>query len=388
MKTYLNFFATLIIMLLVAGQAMAKVPPQGRQTLYKAQMLMDKELYSQAATLISQYVKATDESIHPQIFITLGGVYHLAGAKKEALTIFQKGYEANPDNEYLCMNTGIALYELEQFADAGIYLEKTFDLQEKSKPEILYQAGSAYYQGEDYSASAKVLTRLLDLEKSPRKEWIRLAVHALMEAKQIKRAEKMLLRYLAVNPNEAAYWELLAKLHLDRESYSKAASALEICYRLENPEKRNLEQLASLYRFLNAPLMAASTLHRAYGARPTPEEALKIAALTASAGRTQQAISYLEKNSKTPSGTLQRGMMLYHSRQFPKAKKLLEQCLTGPSKSKARFYLALCAWERRDWKTAETHLSKLSGSKEFKQRAAGSLAVLEDLDASRLESLL
>lgn len=386
MKQLAHFFTAFALIMLFASAAMAKIPPEGRQTLYKAQQHMDEKNYSQATKLIREYMETTSETIHEQIYITLGGAYHLAGNKKKSLATFRKGHQQHPKNEFLCLNTGILFYELEQFGNAGAYLEKAFSLQEKGSGDLLFQAGSAYYLGEKYSAAVKVLTRLLKLTPKPKSEWVRLTIHSMIEAKQTKQAERLLLTYLNLNPNQVAYWELLAKLYLDREAYKQAASALEVAYQIKDPDKAKLEQLAYLYRYLEAPLMAASTLQRAYGSTPSHKQVLKIAALTASAGRTEAAVNYLKRYGRTTPALLEQGKLLYQARQFEKAKAALTQCISQKAIPEARFYLALCAWEQRDWKTAHTLFSKLAGDKKLRQRAASSLAVIEDIETARREA--
>lgn len=386
MKTIHVLLVTLTLCLLSASLTLAKLPPEARQTLYKARLLMDEEKFTEAARMIEQYMETTREAVDAQVYTVLGGALHQAGKMEKALAVFRKGHAAYPNNEFLCLNTGITLYELKHYGEAGKYLEKTHSLQKPAKAELLFQAGSAYYLGEKYRDAARVLNRLLDQEKKPRKEWIRLAIHSLIEAGQLKRAESLLLRYLTMNPDESEYWKLLAKLHLDREEFSKAGAALEICYRLSTPTTQDLERLASLYNYQEAPLMAASTLLRAYGNSPKPEQALKVAALFASAGRTQQAVNYLQRHSGSNSITQEKGKLLYQARRFEEAETIFRQVLKTKSVPEARFFLALCAWERKDWKKAKQELSRIAGLKQYKGRTTGYLAVLDDLEAARKES--
>ncbi|WP_147820758.1 tetratricopeptide repeat protein [Salidesulfovibrio onnuriiensis] len=386
MNTARIFLAACALVLLLAGPASAKVPPLGRQALHKAQLLMDDKQYAQAAAMLHKYMESTREDIHAQVYLALGGALHLAGEKKQALSVFRKGHQAFPEDEFLCLNTGVVLYEMEQYAEAGRLFEKTHGLQKTGKPELLFQAGSAFYLGEDYKDAARVLQKLIAQSKEPRKEWIRLAIHSLIDAKQTRQAESMLLNYLNASPEDADYWKLLAKLHLDRESYSRAAAALEICCRLDEPSRQDLERLAAIYNYQQAPLMAAATLQRAYGASPSLEQALKIAALYASAGRTQQAVNYLDRHSKGGAAALEKGRMLYRSRRFEEAETALAPLAKSGSQPEARFFLALCAWERKDWKRARQELTRIAGLKEYMGQAKGYLAVLEDLEAVRREA--
>jgi tetratricopeptide (TPR) repeat protein len=259
-------------------------------------------------------------------------------------------------------------------------LEKAYGLQQPSRPEWLYQAGAAYYQGKMFGESVRVLHRLLKSAAAPRKEWIRLAIHALLESNRAPEAEKLLLDYLATSPREADYWRLLAKLNIEREQYARAGAALDICYRLNPPSIKDREQLASLFNYRNAPLLAASTLKTAYGRSPNREQALRVAALLASAGRTSQAVDYLDTHLGAGQGALEKGKYLYRARRFAQAESEFRKQLSLEDQPEARFYLALCAWERSDWKTARHELERIADLKAFRARTASYLTVLADLD--------
>ena len=364
----------------------AKLPPEARQAMHKAQMRMDDKDYPEAARILTAYMK-TAEDIPADAYLMLGGAHHLAGNKEKALAVFEKGAAAKPDHPGLALNSAITNYEMEHYARAGRLFEKAYDLTEPPKPDLLYQAGAAYYAGEKYDASATVMTRLIAMEKKPKKEWVRLAIHTMMGAGKTEQARTMLMRYLTASPGESPYWELLAKLHLDSERYVEAAAALEICYRLGKPSSGDIERLASLYAYVNAPLMATATLKRICPATPSAKQAQKIASLLAAAGRTSEAVRLLDASPDKASLAGDKGRFLYDARRFEEAETALKQGLSAAARQgQARFYLAMCAWERQDWKNAKANLSRVGKDKEYKQRAATWLAVIEDLEAARREA--
>ena len=385
MKTW---FLCLCLLLLGAAPAMAKLPPEARQAMHKAQLLMDKQSYGEAAQIMSGYMKTTQETIHEKVYLFYGGALYKSGERTQALAVFRKGFDQYPSSEYLSLNIGVALFEAERFAEAGRYLEKTHALQAVGKPNLLYQAGSAYYQGKAFTEAGRVLEKLIASSTPPRKEWIRLAVHALWEAKQTGRAVAMLNTFLSTAPEEAEYWRLLAKLHLERKEYAKAAASLDIYTRLRKPTAQDMEQLASLYSHLEAPLMAAATLKRAYASAPEQKNVLKVAALYASAGRIDAAVRHLDQYARNGSADLEKGRMLYQSRRFSEAETTLAKALDTPEDAEARLYLALCAWERRDWKAAKSQLERIAGMKRFRSQTANYLAVIDDIETARREASL
>ncbi|WP_291327542.1 tetratricopeptide repeat protein [Desulfovibrio sp. UCD-KL4C] len=387
MKKIYILTTTLLFITFFCIPCHAKLSPKTHQILYKTQLLLNDKQYAEAASILEEYINSSNEVIEDQVFLVLGGTMDKAGYKKKAYSTFIRGLEIYPKNELLCHNAAVAAYKLKRYIEAGKLLEKTYTLQKENDPETLFQAGSFYYQGEDFKSSARVLQKLILQTKSPSKKWILLAIHALLEDKQLEKTKLMLLKYLKSTPEDSAYWKLFAKLHLDNEQFSKAAAALEIAYRLKRPSLPELENLASIYRYKEAPLLAAETLVRAYGTSMKPDQALKLATLYASAGRIGEAINCLENNSKNGSTFLKKGKLLFKARNFDKAEKALNKALNTKDASEARFYIALCAWEHKDWKKAKEELDKISNIKKFKRRTAGYLDVLLSIETARLEAI-
>ncbi|ACS80146.1 tetratricopeptide repeat protein [Maridesulfovibrio salexigens] len=385
MKSISIFTITLLAIFCFAGPSFAKLPPQARQNLYKAQLLLDEEKYAEAATLIKKYMNSTTEPVDAQIFLVLGGAQLQTGNDKQAYDTFKRGFARHPDNLHLCRNTAVTAYKLERYNEAGMFLEKTYALQKPANPETLFQAGSIYYKGDNFKSSVRVLQKLIAQTKNPDKEWVSLAIHALLENGQPDRAKSLLLKYLERAPDDSAYWKLLAKLHMDKEQLEKTAAALEIAYRLKRPSQQELENLSSIYRYKEAPLLAAATLERAYGTAINSEQALKIATLYASAGRIKKAISCMDRYSQTKSTSLKKGILLFKSRRFNDAREAFKASLGTKNAGEARFYMALCAWELKDWQKAKQELKKITDGN-FTKRASGYLEVLLDIETAQIES--
>ncbi len=377
--------ALLLCCLLASTPCRAELSAGARQTLHTAQQLIDAKKYGQAADMLQKFVN-TQGKAEAQVWLSLGGALYKSGKKGPAAQAYAKGYAQHPGNKDLCLNAGITLYETKQYAQAATFLEKAYALQKPRKAELLFQAGSAFYQGKKYADAARVLQKLLAAQRTPNKDWIRLTIHALLNAGQNTRAESLILQYLNLSPGESSYWQLLARLHLNRGKYAQSAAALEICYRLKTPTRSELEKLASLYSYQRAPLLAAATLQRAYGRTPGPDKALKVAALFAAAGRTGQAVQYLDLHAVTNQAGLQKGKLLYQARRFEEAQIVFEQLLAAQNLPEARFYLALCAWERADWNRARQELQRVAGLKPFKNQISGYLSVLTDLELARREA--
>ena len=369
----------------------ADPPPEARQALFQAQALLDEQRPAEAARIMDQYLATTGKP-PAEAWLLLGLARYEAGKgandKSGALEAFRAGLKHFPDDPLLCRNLAVLLFEAGQYAEAAPLFEKAHGLQEKPEPELLYQAGSAWYLAGDYNASARVLDRLAATASPLEMEWIQLAVHAFLAAGNLDRAETMVLALLRDAPGDAARWELLAKIHLDRERFDKAAAALEMAYDLKSPTVRELEQLADLYVYVNAPLRAVSVLERAHGAAPDGEWAVRLAELYADSGRVDQAVGILERASVSTDALLAKGKILFRARDFRAAARALDACLErSPGNAEAHLYRGLCAWENQDWELARREFLRVAGNKECEARASAALDALGDLEQARLDAL-
>ena len=378
-----------LVVMISAAPALGgeRLSPLARQALHKAQMRLDAGQFAEAALLLDEYAAQSEEAVPSQVYLMLGNAHYQNKNAKKALDAFQAGLKAFPDNDQLARNCAVVCYELGRHADAGRLFEKAYALIAPKDPILLFHAGSAYYSGEDFSAAARVLERLLADQAQPQRDWVRLAVHAHLEAGLYEKTEAMLGRYLAANPEDAPYWELLAKLHLDREEYAKAAAALDICYRLREPSGKELERLASLYTYSNAPLMASATLQRAGTDAADTEYGSRIARLYTAAGRPEEAMRLLSRYDRSASLAGKKGRILYDARRFREAESELRKALgQGDGAAENLYLLGMCAWERRDWKTAREYFKRLLGDKAYSPRVRIPLVVIEDIETARQES--
>lgn len=383
----LFFLFAALVLLAASAHGADRLPPMARQALHKAQVHMDNGRHAEAAAGLREYMAEGGDEVPAQVYLMLGGAYHAAEKFEAALEAFSEGVRAFPENPLLVRNCGVAYYGLGRYVDAARLFEKAYALITPSDPVLLFQAGSAYYGGEDYKRSARVMDALLDAVKTPKKDWVRLAIHAHIQAGQSARAEVILRSFLAAHPEEGEYWELLAKLYLEREEFEEAASVLEICYRLRTPTTQELERLASVYRYSNAPLLASATLRRAHPDASDAEIGLKIARLYASAGRSDEAVRVLSRYNASGEIDHGRGRILYEARRFDEAAEAFQAVVDrDPKAAESRYLLAMCAWEKRDWKAAKRHFSGLSGNKRFGPMARSMLTVIDDIENARREA--
>lgn len=371
-----------LLMLTISVEVHARMSPEARHSLQGAQQYIDAGDYPKAAQVMQEYVRTAEGDIPEDAYLMLGAALYRAGNLQEAVKWYVEGAAKVPDGEMLAFNAAVACHELGRYREAGGYYERAFSLGKKPDLNRLYTAGIAYYAAEDFTNAARVMRLLLARAESPKPEWLQMTIHALVAAKQPAAAEEMVLRYLALKPEEASYWELLAKLYLEREHYTNAGAALEVAYRLRAPSQQELENLASIYTYVNAPLMALAALQRAYS-EPSSEQLVRIARLAASAGRTDLAVRTLSSNAG-PVLEEEKGALLFDARRFQEAAEAFNTTLQeNPEAYRSSYFLALCFWEQKDWRRAEEIFKRLAATAGYKEKAAGPLAVLDDIETAR-----
>ena len=171
------------------------------------------------------------------------------------------------------------------------------------------------------------------------------------------------------------------KLYLEQRNYTDAAAALEILYRLKKPTPKEKQQLARIYGFIKAPLLAAATLEQTSNSQ-SPADRIEIAGFYVSAGRNAKALNLLKPPQKDRTGALMllRGKILFSARHFEDAETVFRDCTQLPAIGpQACYYQGLCAWERKDWGLAKQAFSRIISDKNYGNLAANGLAILQHI---------
>lgn len=371
-----------------------KLPPQARHALIEAQADLKEENMQGAEKTLSKYIKTTKETIPAEVFIMLGAARHDSGKPKGALIAFLDGYKIYPDNKSLCHNCAVLFYEQKKYAQAARMFEETYERSSPKTPQMLYHAGAAYYEGQKYKQSARILSRLLAETKRPKKEWIKLTIHSYLQSGQQDKALSYLKTLLKEYPQEPEYWKMLAKVEMDRKKYVDAAVALEMGYRFSSPSEQENRQLVQLYKYINAPLKAASILNKIYGQSKNTKQIQELVSLYTCAGKPDEALKIVNQalNNNQKKGTslqllMTKGKLLYQLREFDSARRSFSLCLNQKSQiAEARLYRGLCFWELKQWELSRNDFQKLTHMGKYKARAQRALAALNDLQEAKREA--
>lgn len=373
-----------------------KLTREAQEALGKAQEFYQNEDFAGARRPLLDFLATQPEVVPEILYEFLGTLWYQDEKLEEALRVFKEGYEAYPKNEKLLTNYATVAYQLEHYAEAARLFEKLYDTSETKDIEHLSNAASLYYMAEELNEAKRVFKRLIDLPgdteevRKKRKDWFNTIINICLEQNQMEEAEGYIWQALAVYPLDRNYWQFVINTRSEKEDYAGMASAYEIANRVQPPEKKkDWEDLADLYRFLNAPLREAKAREKALEieSAPSDEEYIKVADAYVRARHIDKAVSYLDNIiSKKPTSKLllEKGRLLYDARRNKEAIKALDECIAlDPKMGEAYIMKGFIAWDLKDWKTAREAFNKAQISEDYRNQALEAMDVMDALQEER-----
>ncbi|MFP4533682.1 MAG: tetratricopeptide repeat protein [Desulfobacterales bacterium] len=287
-------------------------PPQPSRTeqqiLYEVGQAIEKEAYRKAEKQLTKRIKKHEGKTDYRLFFQLGNIYSLQGHAQKALSAYKKAVSRCNRDPALWQNMGKACHDLGRFSCAGKHMERAYRLQEKKKPDLLYQAAGCRLMAKETESAYQLLKELCakdDAEVRP--EWLNSLAHACMELEKNPEAEQAIRCLLHRQPDAPRWWKMMANFHIKSEAYNKAAAALKIHNQLVPPKKEDVIRLGDLYMAAGAPLKAAEQYEAALQWTQSSEHFKRIASAYLAAHRPEKAAAILERAvGQAPSARLWR----------------------------------------------------------------------------------
>jgi tetratricopeptide (TPR) repeat protein len=368
----------------------SELPKEAIKALYIAQQALKEKNYEESINVLLKYMETAKEAIPIPAFQMLGHSYYQKNNKEKAREVFGMAHEAFPKNVEMLKNFAILTYDIGRLEEAAHLFEKLFELKGKTDSKILYQAAGLYFQAEALIEAKRVLNELLVSNSEPEMRWYEDIIAVCVELKEREAAEYWAKETLKRNPGQSKYWRFISQMRLEREEYASAAGALEIAYRLENTKSKEWLELANLYVYLNAPLMAIRCMDAAYGPEIPNERKVEIAHIYARTQRFDKGMEYLSEAIKEkPSADLlfQKGKILYDAMKYEAAIVILDQCIKMDPKYGDAYILAgFAAWNIKKFHKARSEFAGASILPKFREQANDAVSVLDDLMAAMTEN--
>ena len=181
-----------------------------------------------------------------------------------------------PEELRLDMNLfyGTVLIGDEEFELARRALEEWFAAAPRPKPSQIFSLAYANYMSDDLERAEHLVARAIGEAPQPPESWYQLYYRVLLELKKFEVAEAVLLGMLERNPTSRLYWRMLASHHLQLERSSEALAAIMVAYTGSLiDDTKDLEQIVSLYSYIDVPEKGARMLEEWMGEEKLPEDA-------------------------------------------------------------------------------------------------------------------
>jgi len=420
-------FVSLIILLgllvSVSGYA-ADVPLPAQLVLYKAQLLIEKGKFPEAARVLEKFqkkgkglkAKGHDPSGYRNYMVNfvLGNCYLKAKRPIDAAGQYRAAVTARPGFAPAWMNLAKCYYDMKAYLKAGQAFLRGYETAAEKKPERLYYAAVCFMSAGKNKEALEAFERLMRLHptdlkldwkeaivqaylacKQPhkalplieelsekttgekQKQWqgIRLQEYLSlgMEAKALKYADWLIREY----PLEPRWWKGLAYLHLRENRYRPALVALTVKGLLEPFTPQETRIVADLNMSLGIPVQALHFYKKIASEKLGPDIAYRVAQGYIRIHRPEDALNWVKKGllkeNENPQLMLLKGDLLYELARYHEAAAVFERAACRKVTPGRSWLMAgYAAWNANETarsRRAFIHAARYPKQKDAAQRA-------------------
>ena len=434
---YLFVFFTFVIMLLLVpaisrGGQVDDIPPAARMVIFKAQKLMEKNRYTEAARVLEAFQEKgktmkSDEADskgcrHYLVDFNLGNCFLMTKKYATAEAHYRAAVVSKPDFHTGWMNLAKCCYDINAHVKAGHAFLKGYETEPAKNPETLYYGAVCFMTAGDNQMG--VFRRLLKehptaiklewkealvqaylacdqprealpfiealSEKTKgkkRKQWQEVRLHTYLSLNMKTRALQYVNRLILEYPMEARWWKGLAHLYLKENRYKPALVALTVKGFLEPLTIQENRIIADLNLSVNVPLQAVRFYERIAGKKPDADMAYRIAQCYIGLHRPEEALKYAARGLIKDGGNkrllLMKGHLLYELERYPEAVAAFETAARKKANPGRAWLMAgYAAWNAKDLRATRRAFKNAAGHSKQKKPALKALRQLDQETAS------
>ena len=360
------------VLLLPSAQigAKEKIPLPAHVVLFKAQQLMEKEKYTQAAHILKTFQDKGENRWRPGdpdprgrhhhlIAFTRANCYLMADQPAKAVPQYRAAVLAKPDFSSAWMNLAKCQYDLNDYVHASHAFLKGYETDADKKPQILYYAAVCLLTSDAKTLALPLFERLSKRHPHAIKsEWKETIVQAYLSVdrprkalpfieelseitsgtRQVRWQEVRLQQYLALDmkvkalkyvkwlirqyPTEPKWWQGLAHLHLNANRYKPALTALTVKSFLAPLTAQETKLAADLNMTLDIPVLAVRLYEKILSQKMTRDGQIKIARGYIRLHQPETALKWLNQESgpkDDPKRMVLKGEILYELARYAEA---------------------------------------------------------------------
>lgn len=384
-----------------AGQA-CFAAPRANPAIHKAY----KELQANHPKKALELLESTLASSRPNVsaMVIAGNAYMELEETPKALALYKRGTKLYPHDTHLLQNKAVALYYLEQFAEAGDCFHQLSDLQRTPKGKhqkksgnkadpswynSQYQAGVCYYKASDYNNALTMLTPLTVYpEYKAFCDTHRLIAHSYIAQKKWKEATAILASLLKTEVNNRDAWKLLAEVYIQRGKLKKGAAALQVAHSLKPATSGECMRLAKVYLQVNSPLLAVKSIK----ASPEPLTAKQLELLSIAqekGGHLKRAAQAIEKAislAPSPKRHFELAKIYFRNQQYSNAIPHFDKAAAKTKyKGLAYYFQGQCYLQLNQYDNAKKLFIKAKKYKKVRLSAASGMMLIQQKERIRNE---
>lgn len=353
-------------------------------TVIAAQELMNVDQYSKAESQLSKILANTKAGSYDRAVVqqTLGYVYSAKSQYKKAREQFQQALESDalpePVSHGLRYNLGQLLLAEDKFKAGIAVLEQWFKAEPNPPNSAHVLIASAYYQINHFSQTVRHMKQAVRNEKIPPENWYQLLLAGHMELKQYSAGIKILEKLIVRFPDKDNYWAQLSGMYARQNKQVSALAVEVLASHLELGEKRVVERLSDMYRYLGIPHKSALILQKGMKKGTISRSTRNLNRLADSwlaARERERAVKILAKlaeSDKNGEASLKLGRVLFELEDWQQASAAFIRSLKnlkGKKRGTAALMAGLAEFHLGDYTQAEKWLAQAANYKNLGRQA-------------------
>jgi predicted Zn-dependent protease len=161
----------------------------------------------------------------------------------------------------------------ERWQDGVAALEAWFATAAHPTPSAHYLLAIGYYQSGDFAKAFPAARAAIEMMQQPQENWLSLLAALHLQQEEYREAVPVLNQLISLAPNKKSYWLQLSSVHAKLNSYADALAIMQVAYNAGLlTESAEINRLADLLLFNNAPARAAEILEESLDANRLPRD--------------------------------------------------------------------------------------------------------------------
>jgi len=355
------------------------LPLKARLTLLKAQEKRDAGDFKESAKILYDFLAKNPRDDNYLVRYYLALSYSQGGEPEKAIDHYQACVAADSTFAPGWAKLAEAAYNLGSYRIASDAFMRSYAIDPRKQPELLYYGAAAYYLGGEPEKAIPVLEALVSGERGrPKLEWFRTLLAACQGAGEAEKGRAAASRMLDMFPDSPEAWRVAFQFYAGIRDYREAASMLTIKGYLEPLTREDARTLGDLYTAIGIPGQAASYYESSLSENAAAQDFERLASAYVSSYDFESADSTIARALEAaPSVRLYSllGDLRLMEREYQKAYDAYSRCAEmDTTRGRPHLMMGYCAYELGQMDRAVAELERASRYGDSEKTAVDLLA--------------